>query len=199
MSEDRSRTGLSVSIIAAIALLASALLPWYGVSLTPRGASLLDEAGERFASEYGNAALQAKAGAAHATIATLVGHQLTTLTAHRAHGTIGVMLIVLGGLALVIALTTLLPSDVAIPKVGREAIALLGVLAALVSLYGLIQPPTVAEGYFAYSLKPGPWIALLASLSLVAGGMWPRRLAGPPSEMQLQDALSSLSGWTPDT
>ena len=199
MSDDRPRTRLSVSIAGAIALLVSTLVPWYGVAITERGARALDEAGERFAAEYGNADLQAKASEAHSTIATLVGHQLTTLTAHRAHGTIGVALLVLGSLALLIALTALLPSGFAVPDVGEGTTALLGVLAALLTLYCIVAPPAVGEGYFAYSLKIGPWIALLASLSLIAAGVWPHRTAAAPSSVELQDALSSLSGWTPDT
>lgn len=198
MPEDRSRTGLSVSAIGAIVLLVSVSVPWYGVALTQRGASLFEQLGEQFAAEYGNAALQAKASADHATVAAFVGHQVTTLDAHQAHGALSTMLLVVGGLALVLALTAVVPAGLGIPKAGSEAIALLGALAALLCLYAIVQRPTAGQGAFSYSLEVGPWLALAASLLMVVGGLWPRRDVTQPSELQPQDAWSSLSGWTPD-
>jgi hypothetical protein len=66
-------------------------------------------------------------------------------------------------------------------------------------LYRLVDPPVPAGEYLATSLRPGAWLALLGSLAMVAGGLWPRRLGSTEvSEPLASGTWSGLSGWTPE-
>ena len=58
MAGDRSRYGLLVSALGAIVLALSVFLPWYGVSFTASGIAVAEQAGDQFAAQFGNAALQ---------------------------------------------------------------------------------------------------------------------------------------------
>ena len=52
------------------------------------------------------------------------------------------------------------------------------------------------------SLREGVWLALLGSLAMIAGAVWPVGRAaadGGVREKDLQDAWSGLSGWTPES
>jgi hypothetical protein len=51
------------------------------------------------------------------------------------------------------------------------------------------------------SLREGAWLALLGSLAIVAGGLWPRAHTRPSSarETSFDAAWSGLSGWTPES
>jgi hypothetical protein len=56
---------------------------------------------------------------------------------------------------------------------GRVAV-LLGAVAAACVLYRMVSPPLPDGGLFSLSLREGCWLALLGSLMMVMGGMWPR-------------------------
>jgi hypothetical protein len=48
-------------------------------------------------------------------------------------------------------------------------------------------------------LREGAWLALLGSLAMIAGGLWPSGLGAPDvSDSRVRDAWSGLSGWTPE-
>jgi hypothetical protein len=205
MSDDRSSYGLAVSLLGAIVLVVSVSLPWYAISLTARGASYIQAVGDQFAARYGNAALQSSFAGLHTSLAALAGHHLATVDAHQAHATVDVVLLVLGGVAILLVLRSLLDANLAAPDLGTEPLAVLGALAALLAVYALLRPPAaagVAHGLFATSLREGPWLALLGALAMVVGGLSPRRLGhrrdDTPSRARANDDVwHGLSGWTP--
>jgi hypothetical protein len=62
----------------------------------------------------------------------------------------------------------------------------------------MIAPPTPGGDIISLSLREGAWLALLGSMMMVLGGLWPRASAIPgPSELGAPDLWSGLSGWTP--
>ena len=66
-------------------------------------------------------------------------------------------------------------------------------------LYRMVDPPTPAGDLLALSLREGAWLALLGSVAMVLGGMWPRCASATASpDARVRDAWSGLSGWTPE-
>jgi|SRR5580692_5179510 hypothetical protein len=106
-------------------------------------------------------------------------HALTTISAHHALPYMKVFLLVLVGLALLDAMLPLLRTGGPIPGGAGGSVALLGAIAAACALYRIVDPP--ALGGNAVSLLEGPWLALLASLVMMLGGMWPRRVGSVES------------------
>lgn len=198
MATDRSRYGLLVSALGAIVLAVSVFLPWYGVSVTPTGASLLAQVGDQFASHFGNASLQSYLGSMHGTFAGLAGQQVGALSAHQALSDLNVILLVLAGLALLDALFPLARATAVVPDGAGGAVVLLGMLASACVLYRMISPPTPAGNLVALSLREGAWLSLLGSLMVALGGLWPRTLPViAPSDGRGPDIWASLSGWNP--
>jgi len=77
-------------------------------------------------------------------------------------------------------------------------VVLLGVIAGLCVLYRMFVPPTPSGSLLAVSLREGSWLALLGSLAMIVGGLWPRAVSsGVISEVKVEGAWSGLSGWTP--
>jgi hypothetical protein len=202
MAGDRPRYGLLISTLGAIVLAVSVFLPWYGVSFTAAGIAFAQQAGDQAAAQFGNAALQSYLGEYHATLSTLAGHQLTALSAHQALKNLNVVLLLLAGVAIVIALLALADagfSSASAPDGHRGPLALLGLSAAVCVLFRIVDPPTPAGGALALSLREGAWLALLGSVAIVVGALWPERLgARRPSDAKLQSAWSEPSGWTPE-
>jgi hypothetical protein len=199
MAAARSRYGLLVSALGAILLAVSVFLPWYGLSFTAPGIALMQQSAEQLASQFGNASLQAYVGAQHASLSALAGHEFAAVSAHQVLKDLNVVLLLLAGLAM---LATLIPlaSGGAMPEGGGRAVVLLGVLATVCVAYRIVRPPSVAGELLAVSLREGAWLALVGSLAIVAGGLWPRaRLPalGSP-ERELESAWSGLSGWAPE-
>ena len=202
MAGDRPRYGLLISALGAIVLAVSVFLPWYGVSFTAAGIAFAQQAGEEAAAQFGNAALQSYLGEYHATLGTLAGHQLTALSAHQALKDLNVVLLLLAGVAIVIALLALADagfSSASAPDGHRGPLALLGIVSAVCVLFRIVDPPTPAGGALALSLREGAWLALLGSAAIVVGALWPERPgAREPSDAKLQSAWAELSGWTPE-
>jgi len=202
MAGDRPRYGLLISALGAIVLAVSVFLPWYGVSFTAAGIAFAQQAGDQAAAQFGNAALQSYMGEYHSTLSTLAGHQFTALSAHQALKDLNVVLLLLAGAAIVIALLALAGagfSSASSPDGHRGPLALLGIVAAVCVLFRIVDPPTPAGDFLALSLREGAWLALLGSVAMVAGSLWPERLgAGSPSDAKLESAWSGLSGWTPE-
>jgi len=201
MSDDRPRYGPLVATASAAMLAVSVFLPWYGVSLTASGTAYFQQVTDQVVTQWGNAALQSELGAANARVSGLAGHQLATLSGHQALKYTSIVLLLLGGVAFLLALLRLVDSA-GLPSANGSSIAGLGVLATICVLFRMGQPPSApgqfAE-YFSLSLRYGAWLALLSSLGMVLGGVWPRivsRHAG--SARESEKLWSGLSGWTPD-
>lgn len=203
MAGDRPRYGLLISAAGAILLAVSVFLPWYGVSFTASGIALAQQAGDQAAAQFGNAALQGYLGEFHASLSSLAGHQVAALSAHQALKDLNVVLLLLAGVAIVIALLALAGagfSSASTPDGHRAPLAMLGVFAGLCVLFRIVDPPSPAGGVVALSLREGAWLALLGSAAMLAGALWPERSGGSaPSEEKLRGVWSELSGWTPES
>jgi hypothetical protein len=200
MTASRRRYGSLVSAIGAIVLVVAVFVPWYGISFTERGIALTEQAGEGFAAQFGNAALQERIASAHASFSALAGHEIIALSAHQALKTVNVVLLVLGGLACAVALVSLADPD-AIANGGRSLLALLGLGAAAFVVFRMVVRPTPEGGVVALSLREGAWLALLGSAAVI-GGAWlsgrPARPSAEPSAAAASAAWDQLSGWTPE-
>jgi hypothetical protein len=200
MPGDRSRYGLLISTLGAIVLAVSVFLPWYGVSFTAAGLAFAQQIGDQAASQFGNATLQSYMSNFHASLNSLAGHQFIALSAHQALKDLNVVLLLLAGLAIAIALIALAGPGFSSSDGHRAPLGLLGAVAAICVLYRMIDRPTPAGDFLALSLREGAWLALLGSVAMVMGALWPDHLDAPtPSEAKLKSAWSELSGWTPES
>jgi hypothetical protein len=198
MGSNRSRYGLLVSALGAILLAVSVFLPWYGLSFTASGVALVQQSADQLASQFGNATLQAYVGAQHASLSALAGQEFAAVSAHQVLRDLNIVLLVLAGLAMLDALIPLARGGPLSEGAGA-AVLLLGGMATVCVAYRMVHPPTVAGELVSLSLREGAWLALVGSLAIVAGGLWPRRrlTAEGPSAARLESAWSGLSGWTP--
>jgi hypothetical protein len=197
MATDRSRYGLLVAAIGAVLLVVSVFLPWYGVGFTASGIAEMQRFGQQVISQYGNATLQGYAAPLHANLGSLAGQQFAAVSAHQALEVISVVLLALAGLALVDALFPLVRTT-SLPDGAGASLVLLGSVASACVLYRMFHPPTPAGGIVSLSLREGAWLALLGSLAMLAGGMWPRvRQPRGALDTRVDSAWSGLSGWTP--
>jgi hypothetical protein len=166
MAEHRASVGLLISALAAAVLAVSMFLPWYSVSITPTGAAEAQQQLSTVAQQYGNADLQSMANEVGSQFSSVAGRPLATVSAHQALKDMSKLLLLLAGVALVASLLTL--ADVV--EVSGGQIALVGFVAILCVLYRMVSPPGTAGGLISLSLGWGSWLALLASLGIVAGG-----------------------------
>jgi hypothetical protein len=166
---DRSRYGLAMSALGAIALAVAAFLPWYRVIAT-----------------------------VHSGVGTVAGGQLTVISARDALPDMRILLLVVAGLAMLDALLPLMRAGAPVPGGAGGSVTLLGAAGAACALYRILDPPGAAGSVVAMSVLEGPWLALLASLAMILGGMWPRRVgAGAPSGAPVHSVWRGASGWTP--
>jgi hypothetical protein len=199
MAGDRARYGLLISTLGAIVLAVSVFLPWYGVSFTAAGLTSVQQIGDQAASQFGNAAMQSYMSNFHAGLNSLAGHQFMALSAHQALKDLNVVLLLLAGLAVVIALMALAGPGFSSSDGHRAPLGLLGAVAAVCVLYRMVDRPTPAGDLLALALREGAWLALLGSVAMVVGALWPDHLDAPtPSEARVKSAWSELSGWTPE-
>jgi hypothetical protein len=200
MPVERSRYGLLISAFGAILLAVSVFLPWYGLSFTATGIAFVQQVSDQIASQFGNATLQGYLGAEHASLSALAGHQFAAVSAHEALKNLNVVLLVLAGLAMLDALIPLARASSTVTDGGGAAVVLLGAIAAACVLYRVVHPPAPAGGLLTLSLREGAWLALLGSVAMIVGGLWPRRPASSSaSDLTLESAWSGLSGWTPQS
>jgi hypothetical protein len=197
MSGDRSRYGLLVSALGAIVLAISVFLPWYGVSITASGIATVRELGGQLAAQVGDPTLQAQLNQRAGELDGLAGQQVTAVSAHQVLRDMNVILLVLAALALVDALLPLARHAGSVPDGAGGSVVLLGLVAAVCVLFRMIHPPTPGGGLIALSLREGAWLALLGSLAMVAGGLWPRRRRAVLTDQALEAAWPGLSGWSP--
>ncbi len=198
MVGDRSRYGLLVSALGAVLLIVSVFLPWYEVSFTANGLAYISQLGDQFVSQFGNAHLQSYLGSFHGGLAALSGQGLGAVSAHQVLHDMNIVLLILGALALTDALFPLARGTSVVPDGAGGAAVLLGLVAGLCVLFRMISPPTPEGDIIALSLREGAWLALLGSMMMVLGGLWPRSsvLSGTAG-LGTPDLWSGLSGWTP--
>jgi len=146
MVGDRSRYGLFVSAAGASVLAASVFLPWYGAS----------------------AAAHVRAGAGSA------GQSLVTLDAYHSLSGLSVVMLALAALAMLDVLVPLARMRTPVPGGAGGSVVLLGAIAAACVLYRMVDLPAGAGELLATSLREGAWLALLGSIAMMLGGMWPR-------------------------
>jgi uncharacterized membrane protein YiaA len=200
MAADRSPIGWLTSALGAIVLVVSVFLPWYALSLTAQGVALIQQLQSEQVQRFGNATLQGELGSLHARVGALAGQQLGTITAHQAFSTISVVLLVAGGLGILLSLLPLARQSSSDFDGTGPWLALLGLIAAACVLYRMGVRPAEDATEVSLTLREGAWLALLGSVAMVAGGLWPRRLrAATASNAALDDAWSGLSGWTPES
>ncbi len=201
MAGDRSRYGLLVSALGAVVLAVSVFLPWYGVSFTASGIAYVQQVGDQVAAQFGNATLQSYVGGLHASLDGLAGRQVGAVSAHQVLTYMNVILLVLAGLGMLDALLPLARAGAPVPGGAGGSVMLLGAIASLCVLFRMIDPPTPAGELLTLSVREGAWLALLGSLAMVLGGMWPRYVnndADSVDEARVHSTWSGLSGWTPD-
>jgi hypothetical protein len=168
MAGDRSRYGLMVSACGALLLIAAVFLPWYEVAL-----------------------------ASHTSASAAAGHQLGLISAHRALRDVNVLLLALAALAILDALAPLARGSVGpLPGGAGGSVVLLGSVAAALVLYRMLVPPAnVIAAAELSSLREGAWLALLGSLAIALGGIWPRSIGfGTPTAAQAPGAWPGLQG-----
>jgi len=198
MSGDRSRYGLTVSALGAMLLAVSVFLPWYGLGFTATGVAFVQQVADHLASQFGNASLQAYIGAQHAGLSGLAGHEFAAVSAHQTLKNLNIVLLALAFLAILDALIPLASGGSSVPAGGGAATVVLGAVASVCVIYRMVRPPTPAGELVALSLREGAWLALLGSLAILAGGLWPRmRGAGGSAQTTEETIWSVLSGWTP--
>jgi hypothetical protein len=154
-----------VSALGAVVLIVSVFLPWYEVALP----------------------LHASAGAAAA-------HRLGMISAHRALREVSVVLLILAALAILDALVPLARADGPLPGGAGGSVVLLGSVAAAFVLYRMLAPPGQSLALAELSLREGAWLALLGSLAIALGGMWPRSIDLLAPSLAAPRALSGLRG-----
>jgi hypothetical protein len=155
MAAERSRYGLSMSALGAIALVVSVFLPWYRVDSV------------------------ASTGVGQSSL-------LTRITEHQALPYMKGFLLVVAGLAMLDALLPLVRAAAPVPGGAGGSVALLGVAAAACALYRIVDPPALSAGATSLTLLEGPWLTLLAALTMMLGGMWPRSVIGAPAAAEIQ-------------
>ncbi|HEY1450265.1 MAG TPA: hypothetical protein VGF47_04870 [Solirubrobacteraceae bacterium] len=201
MGESRSTYGPALSLLGAILLAVAVFLPWYGVSFTAHSVAIAQQAGEQFATQYGNAALQSHLGALQSSLGGIAGHEVFALSAHQALGTLNVVLLILAGLGILIALLALAGPAAAASEANRGPLVLLGFAAAACVVFRMLDKPAPAAGeLLSLSLREGAWLALIGALCMGAGALLPRREpATSVPKPEAANVWSELSGWTPET
>jgi hypothetical protein len=197
--ESRSTYGLLASAIGAVLLAVAVFLPWYGVSFNAHAIAAAEQAGEQFAAQYGNAALQSHLGSLHTSLTGVVNHEVFALSAHQALSTLNVVLLIIAGLALLIALLALAGPASASSEANRVPLAVLGLLGAACIVFRMVDRPSPAGELISLSLREGAWLALLGCICIAAGAVWTPRAPALRTASQANDVWSELSGWTPET
>jgi hypothetical protein len=164
MSLGRSRYGLAVSALGALALMVGLFLPWYEVALAPAGASALLEHGQPVLVR----SLLALTGGTPST-----GTAVATLSAREAFGVLSAIVLVAGCLSLLDALLGLAQTGTAAPGGAGQAVVPLGLLAAACVVYRMAVPPSSLGPGLSVSLRAGAWLSLAGAGLVALGGAWP--------------------------
>lgn len=187
MADKRSSPGLLISALAAAVLAVSVFLPWYSLSITPTGAAEAKQQLATVAQQYGNASLQSMANVVGSQFSSVTGRPLATVSAHQAAKNLSKLLLLLAAVALVASLLTLAE----VVEVRGGQIALVGFVAVLFVLYRMVSRPGADSGFLSLSLGWGSWLALVAAVGIVVGGLW-GSFAGQSASPQY-DPLNDLT------
>lgn len=197
MQSEHSTYGLIAACTGAGLLAVSVFLPWYGLHLTATGAAMAQQVGTEVAAHYGNAALQGYMAGLHSQLSAAVGVELGAVSAHQALEYVSVILLVIAALALLDGLLALARHD-ALPTGAGGALAPLGLLATVLVVYRMVDPPAAVNTVISLSLREGAWLALVGALAILGGGLLPRlRRSETATPERAEGAFASLSGWTP--
>jgi hypothetical protein len=164
MVGDRSRYGLCMSAVGAGVLVASVFIPWYDASFVARAEG----------------------------VSVLAVHRLAALDAFHALPALSVVLLAVSALAMLDVLAPLVRPHGPVPGGAGGSVVLLGAVAVAVALYRMIDPPTLDGGAIALSLREGAWLAVIGSLTMMLGGMWPRPVT-PEDPRRMQPETLSLN------
>ncbi|HEY4812897.1 MAG TPA: hypothetical protein VIH71_17755 [Solirubrobacteraceae bacterium] len=151
-----------MSALGAVALAFAAFVPWYRVSEL-----------------------------VHGSVSSAAPRSLAIISSHHALPVMQAFLLVLVGLAMLDAMLPLLRTSGPIPGGAGGSVALLGALAAACALYRILDPPSLGGETVVVSLLAGPWLALLSSLLMMLGGMWPRHVGSAQgAQVHMRSTLS---------
>lgn len=112
---------------------------------------------------------------------------------------LSIVLLALAALAMLDALLALARHGAPVPGGAGSSVVLLGAVAAVCAIYRMIELPAAA-GLLALSSREGAWLALLGALTMVLGGMWPRRVhsaaapGAPAPDAPAPDAWPGIAG-----
>jgi hypothetical protein len=122
--------------------------------------------------------------ASHAQTGAPAQHALGTVDAFHALPGMTVVLLVLGALAMLDVTAPLVRTRGPLPGGAGGSLVLLGAVAAAFTVYRMIDMPSLAAGTYAVSLREGAWLALMGSVTMMLGGMWPRVAPGEATQMR---------------
>jgi hypothetical protein len=159
-----------VSALGAIVLAVSVFLPWYGLSFSHSGLNLAHQVG---ISGLTAGSAQSYISGLHVNLSALTGQQFTALNGHDALRALSELLLALAGLAILDALFPLTRAAGRIPDGAGRSVVLLGCVACVCVVYRMLVPPTPGGELLSVSVREGAWLALLGSLAMVIGGLWP--------------------------
>ena len=165
MRSSRSSLGALLAGLASIVLAIDTWQPWYALRLPT---ALLDNL-DALASEFG-----AFGGYLHAGVAYARQSGPIPLTAHDAFHSIDVLLVLIAAAVLGIVLAGLSRGRPVFADGDGGAVAGLGAAAFCLVAYRLVDPPGPAG---VLELRPGIWVALVASGLVCAGGLLSRESA----------------------
>jgi hypothetical protein len=167
------RVGSLLAAAGAAMLAVSVFLPWYSFRLTANGVAVAQQGLNSVAQQFGNSAFKGLVGSFGNSFGDLAGRQVGTVSAHQALKIISILLLVLAAIAFAVALIRL--GNPAQSGDGRGLLATVGVAAALMIVFRMVDRPIAPGDVFAVSLSWGVWLALLSSVAIIAGDLWPRR------------------------
>jgi hypothetical protein len=127
----------------------------------------------------------------HAKAGAPAQHVLATVDAFHALPGMTVVLLVLGALAMLDVTAPLVRTRGPLPGGAGGSLVLLGTVAAAYTLYRMIDMPALEAGTYAMSLREGAWLALMGSVTMMLGGMWPR--VTPSEARQMRPGTLSLN------
>jgi hypothetical protein len=188
-----SRTGLAVSAVGDIVTAIAVYQPWYGIGITPAGAS---------AAQQGISSLpgaSAYAGTIGAAASAAVGRTVFSVTAHQALHQISIVLLIVAAAAILVSIVGLAGSEPSFAGSSASGVAGLGVIGALLTIFRMVDHLSDPLGYFTVSVRFGAFLSLLGCAAIVAGAVWPTPADGEAADDPAPsgEAWSQMSGWTP--
>ena len=164
METNRLRTGERIAAVAALALLIIMFLPWFGLSEESATTQ-----GEEFQEGASVEELEEAGAEIQETFAD-VDEDATSVdfSAFESFGFIDIILLLAIAVAIGLAVARATARNVDLPVAASALTAGLGILAAVLILYRIIDPPSVS--FLEYDREFGVFLGLLAALGIAFGG-----------------------------